>query len=303
MPRRTRNQLVAAAGTVLLGSSASWLLTMQKAHSTVEQEVANGWPVEANATPATLAGDARSRYSLSPDSTYASETSSDGQWRGIVPGVATEADEPRSRWAVFTTTQVLSVEECTSWVARAEALELEDGDFIFATGGQDSSRGWRQARGGTAPHGSSTTRSLRAPCRSGSQGRCRRRLPTGADSASSSRAFSKYVPGQYFAPHFDGRGAGLAGMGRTAEFTAVLYLSNDFVGGATHYLPGQGSEVAQAVALRPCQGCAAVHRQGSVLHAGGAVESGTKYIMQFLISYDAPRHAESRRLTNLRWGA
>jgi hypothetical protein len=134
MPRRTRNQLVAAAGTVLLGSSASWLLTMQKAHSTVEQEVANGWPVEANATPATLAGDARSRYSLSPDSTYASETSSDGQWRGIVPGVATEADEPRSRWAVFTTTQVLSVEECTSWVARAEALELEDGDFIFATG-------------------------------------------------------------------------------------------------------------------------------------------------------------------------
>ena len=139
MPPTRRSHFVAAACAALL-SSGPWLIAMRVAHSTVEDEVANGWPVEANTTPATLGDDARSRYALSPDSTYSSETSSDGQWRGIVPGVATETPDdgqthdPRSPWAVFTTTQLLSQEECAGWVSRAEEMELEDGDFIFATG-------------------------------------------------------------------------------------------------------------------------------------------------------------------------
>jgi hypothetical protein len=115
---------------------------------------------------------------------------------------------------------------------------------------------------------------------------------------------SRYVAGQYFAPHFDGRGSGGFSLkGHMAEFTVVLYLSDDFVGGATHYLEGQGSEVNQSVALRPGLGCAAIHRQGTVLHSGGALHEGTKYIMQFFLYYEAPSKPEPRSLTNLRWGA
>ena len=83
----------------------------------------------------------------------------------------------------------------------------------------------------------------------------------------------------------------------------VLYLSDDFVGGATHYLPGQGSEVAQAVALRPNLGCASVHRQGTVLRSGGEVLEGIKYIMQFFLYYESGGPPEPREMSNLRWGA
>ena len=115
---------------------------------------------------------------------------------------------------------------------------------------------------------------------------------------------SRYVTGQYFAPHFDGRGSGGFYLdGHVAEFTVVLYLTDSFVGGATLYLPGQGSEVNQSVALRPARGCAAIHRQGSVLHGGAALTEGVKFIMQFFLYYEAPSTPEPRPLTNLRWGA
>ena len=50
-------------------------------------------------------------------------------------------------------------------------------------------------------------------------------------------------------------------------------------------------------------GCAVVHRQGTVLHAGGAVTAGTKHIMQFFLYYEEKPEPEPRHMTNLRWGA
>jgi len=78
-----------------------------------------------------------------------------------------------------------------------------------------------------------------------------------------------------------------------------------FAGGATHYLPGQGSEVEVPVAVRPTRGCASIHRSLTVLHAGGRIDAGTKYIMQFSLMYDAPVGAREARAmaTPLRWGA
>ena len=114
---------------------------------------------------------------------------------------------------------------------------------------------------------------------------------------------SRYEPGQYFAPHFDGRGSGGYAGDAQAEYTVVLYLSEGFAGGETHYLAGQGSEVAANVAVRPPRGCAVVHRQGTVLHAGGAVTEGTKHIMQFFLYYEEKPEPEPRHMTNLRWGA
>jgi len=46
-----------------------------------------------------------------------------------------------------------------------------------------------------------------------------------------------------------------------------------------------------------------VHRQGTVLHSGGEVLAGTKYIMQFFLYYAARAEPEPRHMTNLRWGA
>ena len=43
-------------------------------------------------------------------------------------------EEVRSPWAVWATTPLLSRDECNEWVRRAEKLELETGDFIFAGG-------------------------------------------------------------------------------------------------------------------------------------------------------------------------
>ena len=55
--------------------------------------------------------------------------------------------------------------------------------------------------------------------------------------------------------------------------------------------------------MRPPRGCAVVHRQGTVLHAGGAVTDGTKHIMQFFLYYEEKAEPEPRHMTNLRWGA
>jgi len=94
--------------------------------------------------------------------------------------------------------------------------------------------------------------------------------------------------------------------GCAGAFTCVLYLTDDFVGGTTLYLPGQGSEVGAAVAVRPKRGCAVVHRTITVLHAGARLDPGpAKYIMQFALMYDAPADeaAANSLIKPLRWGA
>jgi predicted 2-oxoglutarate/Fe(II)-dependent dioxygenase YbiX len=51
---------------------------------------------------------------------------------------------------------------------------------------------------------------------------------------------SRYREGGYFAPHFDGAmlwDDPVTAQKSQSAFTVVLYLSDDFEGGATHYLP------------------------------------------------------------------
>ena len=300
----------------------------------IELEVANGWRLRPDAVPENLTAEERGRFALVADESQGRPDADDaeewyGTWRGVVPGGAGwddskvgdgdtsdddnnsaerfDREEVRSPWAVWTTGALLSPAECAAWIERAEELDLETGDFIFAGGAN-----YGLARIPTGARRHSSTRlvvdeefAALMTERMADQG-----LPeTLADGRKyggigSSFLVSKYEEGQYFAPHFDGRGSGGFYLdGYVAEFTVVLYLADDFVGGATHYLPGQGSEVAEALALRPARGCAAVHRQGTVLHSGGAVREGTKYIMQFFPYYEAPAVPEPRPLTNLRWGA
>jgi len=277
----------------------------------VETEVANGWNLRTDAIPSTLSAAERTKFAISPDETYRTIDVSSKTWQGIIPGGeawTTENDdsveEVRSPWAVWTTKPLLSPTECTEWVQRSETLELETGDFIFAG---NAEFGHSRLHTGARRH--SATRMIADPSFAAVlQSRLEGQVPTeiigGRKYGGVGESFlvSRYVPGQYFAPHFDGRGSGLNTEAQCSEFTVVVYLSDDFVGGATHYLKGQGSEVKQSVAVRPERGCASIHRQGSVLHAGGAVEKGTKYIMQFFLHYEAPTVPEPRPMTNLRWG-
>ena len=280
----------------------------------VKVEVANGWKLRTDAIPSTLSAAERAKFAISPDATYRQIDVSSKTWQGIIPGgeawttgdgdTSTGGEEIRSPWAVWATSPLLSPSECAEWIQRSETLELETGDFIFAG---DSTFGLSRFHTGARRH--SATRMVEDPAfASVLQTRLEGQVPLeilgGRKFCGVGESFlvSKYAPGQYFAPHFDGRGAKRNAEKQASEFTVVVYLSDDFVGGATHYLSGQGSEVKQSVAVRPTKGCAAIHRQGSVLHAGGAVKEGTKYIMQFFLSYDSPNVPEPRSITNLRWG-
>jgi hypothetical protein len=215
---------------------------------------------------------------------------------------------------VWTTGRLLTPAECTAWVARAEALSLERGDFIFKTGRS----GFERMATGVRRY--SHTRLVDDPAfaaiieeRLHAHGGVPSTLADGRAfrGVRSSFLVSKYEPGQFFAAHFDGCTVARDDVDRGAmhgcvgAFTCVLYLSDEFEGGATHYLPGQGSEVGTAVALRPALGCAAVHRTITVLHAGGELLGGTKYIMQFALMFDAPEanEAADELVKPLRWGA
>ena len=296
-----------------------------RARIEIELEVANGWTLRRDAVPSTLTSDERRRFALVTDDSYripGLATDRDEwykTWRGVVEGgagwassTADGAEPVRSPWAVWTTGEILSKVECTTWIQWAEDEgNLETGDFVFA-GGK-----WGHSRVPTGARRHSATRmvvneefaALLTKRLSSGQG-VPTKLADGREYCGVGTHFlvSKYVKGQYFAPHFDGRhsAGGVArpdGSECVAEFTVVLYLTDDFEGGATLYLPGQGSEVADYVAVRPARGSAVIHRQGTVLHSGGALLDGTKYIMQVGLCYEAPATPEPRPITNLRWGA
>ncbi len=83
----------------------------------VKLEVANGHTLDERATPATLSIEDRSRYALTPDETYAAVLL-DGAPRGLVAGVESHGEPPRSPWAVWATGELLSAAECAAWRER-----------------------------------------------------------------------------------------------------------------------------------------------------------------------------------------
>jgi len=268
--------------------------------------IANGWEIDENATPETLHDQDRSRFALSPDDSYRSVDLTDKRLHHLVPGgeAWTDKSDALSMWAVCATPMLMNPAECEQWIHRAEEEALETGDFIFKTG----RNGYERMKTGARRH--SATRLIQEEGFAKiMEDRLRGMVPLAlADGrrfqgVKPSFLLTRYVAGQYFAPHFDGCMKDF-NTGWLSAFVAVLYLNDDFEGGATHYLPGQGSEVGQAIAVRPCRGCAVVHRGVSVLHCGGRVLSGTKYIMQFSLMYEAPHGDAGRDLTQpLRWGA
>ena len=182
--------------------------------------------------------------------------------------------------AVFTTQPLLCPQECEQWIANAEAKTFDEGDFIFKTGKHGYERmptGGRRSSATMVVTDVAFAKDMTAKLR-----------PIIPLQLSDGRKFigvrnsflvSRYKEGQYFAPHFDGSGLAVdevSGQQGQSEFVVVLYLSDDFEGGHTVYLPGQGSEIKHALAAKAPRGSGVAHRGVTVLHAGGRVTRGTK---------------------------
>lgn len=182
--------------------------------------------------------------------------------------------------AIFTSPQLLTSEECREWIDKAEAAQFDEGDFIFKTGKSGHERmetGGRRSSATMLVNDRLFSKKMMANL----EGSIPDTLSDGRKFAGIRDTFliSKYNAGQYFAPHFDGNTTEIdetTGMRTQSAFTAVLYLSQDFTGGSTHYLPGPGSEVTSLIAVRPPIGHAVIHKAVTVLHAGGEILSGTK---------------------------
>jgi len=205
----------------------------------VDAEISNGWHIDLNATPSTLTTADRARFALAPDAAYRTLDLSDGEWQGLVPGVG-KGSVALSPWAVWATGRLLSAEECQGWISRAESLELEEGDFIFKQGKSNYERmstGARRHSQTLLISDIAFAETIRA--RLLAEGGLPAELADGRNFRGVRTNFllSKYMPGQYFAPHFDGCNVVREDVtdgalhGCASAFTCVLYLSDDFQGG------------------------------------------------------------------------
>jgi hypothetical protein len=283
-----------------------------------DEAIANGHVIDQEATALTLDDTVRSKYAIVPNGdtfpTVHLDRTSPPQ--GICPGRQSTLPNQQpllSPWAVFSTGPLLTVEECQAWIQKANDLELETGDFIFKTGAKGYERmktGGRRFSSTTIVQDTVFAQKAAAILR-----RPDSLVPLVLGNGKVFRGVrsrflvSKYTPGQFFAPHFDGQivedDPNESLLGSQSEFTAVLYLSDDFEGGATLYLPtatgdrdkndndnskkekngDHWSEVQEPVAVRPAAGCAVTHRACTVMHGGGEVLQGVKYILQFGLMY------------------
>ncbi|MCB9756454.1 MAG: 2OG-Fe(II) oxygenase [Myxococcales bacterium] len=93
--------------------------------------------------------------------------------------------------------------------------------------------------------------------------------------------FYRYEPGQYFRWHTDGSYART--LAERSLLTLLVYLNDDFEGGAT--------EFARDGAVQPERGAALVFAHGH-RHQGAPVVRGAKYVMRTDVMYRDPRLAD-----------
>jgi predicted 2-oxoglutarate/Fe(II)-dependent dioxygenase YbiX len=115
--------------------------------------------------------------------------------------------------------------------------------------------------------------------------------------------FYRYAAGCVYRPHVDGawpesavRGGAVVhdahGGARWSRLTLVLYLNDDFVGGATTFFAAapDAAGVLEARGVRPARGCALLFPHGdaagSLVHEGSAVARGAKYIVRTDVVYE-----------------
>ncbi|WP_422932151.1 prolyl hydroxylase family protein [Singulisphaera sp. PoT] len=86
--------------------------------------------------------------------------------------------------------------------------------------------------------------------------------------------FYRYAPGEHFARHQDAPFR--RDNGEVSQFTFMVYLNEDFVGGET---------IFNDVGVRPKTGMALIFKH-DLPHEGSAVKQGIKYVLRSDIMYD-----------------
>lgn len=163
----------------------------------------------------------------------------------------------------FTIPDVLSARECAEQIAHIEKLGPAPAPITTARGfvmRPDILRDVRQLRTGGDDL-------LPGP-----------ELATGAAVRAAGRGRRRALPLlQRFAAHYDGP---FRRSDREAsELTLLVYLNDDFTGGATAFLQ-------HGVVIRPVRGMALLF-QHHLLHEGCAIEAGYKYVLRTDVMYSA----------------
>ena len=273
--------------------------------------IRNGFVIDENATPSSLSTETRQKFALRVSHEKIIGRNNFPNDQILLSNSKDAATDAANNVGVFTTPPLLTRQECRDVIQLGESLGLEQGDFIYVTGKKQYERmatgGRRSSSTILVVDPAMTTKLTKA------LNHCQvlpKVLNDGRKFVGARNSFliSRYHPGQYFAPHYDGRMLCIDdddddGKRTVAMFTAVLYLTEDFTGGSTHYLPDDIT--VQGLAVQPPSGSAVVHRAVSIRHAGGEVLSGVKYVMQFFLMYEAlPEDADEQTLDlkPLRWG-
>lgn len=107
----------------------------------------------------------------------------------------------------------------------------------------------------------------------------------GCDVVSANERFRcyRYNPGQRFAPHYDG--AFVRDADEMSRLTFMVYLNDDFEGGATTFLDPKK-------VITPRAGSALLF-QHRLLHEGSEVTAGVKYVLRSDIMYRRQRTTQA----------
>ena len=297
---------------VLKGVDAEKKSTYRTKVTIIEEDthtlIRNGFLIDEKATPSSLSTETRQKFALRVNQEKIIGRHNFPHDQILMLNSKDAASDAANNVGVFTTPPLLTRQECQDVIQLGESLGLEQGDFIYVTGKKQYERmstGGRRFSSTILVVDPMLTKKL-----TNALNQCQvlpKVLNDGRKFVGARNSFliSRYYPGQYFAPHYDGRMLCVDDDGKrtVSMFTAVLYLTEDFTEGSTHYLPDD--ETVQGLAVQPPVGSAVAHRAVSIRHAGGEVLSGIKYVMQFGVMYEAlPEDVDEQilDLKPLRWG-
>lgn len=184
--------------------------------------------------------------------------------------------------AIFTVAGFLTPEECDQFIAQSEATgfgdatfagtvvkEFRDNDRLMLDDPALAARLFDRAK------------ALLPPVIEG-------REPVGFNER---WRFYRYGPGQTFKPHHDGAHHRFRER-QSSELTFLIYLNDDFAGGGTNFFHDFETYLrfgpAPRLCVQPVRGTALVF-QHRLLHEGGIVERGRKYVLRTDVMYGPPK--------------
>lgn len=106
--------------------------------------------------------------------------------------------------------------------------------------------------------------------------------------------FCRYLPGQKFAPHYDGNF--VLNSGNRSFYTFMIYLNGGFEGGATRFIDSK--TLKTLVSLNPESGLLLIF-QHNIYHDGEELRSGAKYLMRSDVMFELEASSQNETAEEL----